>query len=101
MAISSVFLSSGCVLGQIIHELGHVVGFFHEQARADRDDYVEIVWENIQNPSFNSINFDSGASQIEPDNLGVQYDINSIMHYQPTVYIFLVVGWKISRIKRN
>ena len=33
--------------GIVVHELGHVVGFWHEHTRPDRDDNVEIRTENI------------------------------------------------------
>lgn len=35
------------VFGAVQHEMLHVLGLFHEQNRPDRDDYVYVLWENI------------------------------------------------------
>ncbi len=43
-----ITLESSCSLGSTIHEIGHAIGLWHEQSRADRDEYITINYENIE-----------------------------------------------------
>ncbi|XP_008335462.1 meprin A, alpha (PABA peptide hydrolase), tandem duplicate 1 isoform X2 [Cynoglossus semilaevis] len=74
-------LGSGCDHKAVIeHELLHAVGFYHEQSRTDRDDYVDI-WLDQVTPglehNFNKYNDDYITDQ------NTAYDYESIMHYRP------------------
>ncbi|CAG2169584.1 unnamed protein product [Oppiella nova] len=75
----AVTLGEGCLtLGIIEHELLHSVGFWHEQSRADRDDYVRINWDNVEKGmEGNFVKFSWNDIQ----SLGVEYDYGSVMHY--------------------
>ncbi|CAD6185221.1 unnamed protein product [Caenorhabditis auriculariae] len=64
--------------GIVVHELGHVVGFWHEHTRPDRDQYVDIFYKSIQTGQ--DYNFEK-SKQEEVDSLGEPYDFSSIMHY--------------------
>jgi len=78
-----------CGIGATIHEIGHAMGLWHEQSRYDRDDYVWINWDNIQEQTkfnFNQANLYSGTWD---DGLDIgYYDFNSIMHYD--AYAFAI-----------
>ncbi|KAI3419620.1 hypothetical protein GPALN_004056 [Globodera pallida] len=50
----------------VVHETLHALGLDHEQERPDRDDFVTILWHNI-NP--------------QNSNYGIPYDFSSVMHY--------------------
>ncbi|KAG2462370.1 TLL2 protein, partial [Polypterus senegalus] len=64
--------------GIVVHELGHVVGFWHEHTRPDRDNHVLIIRENIQpGQEYNFLKMEPG----EVNSLGETYDFDSIMHY--------------------
>lgn len=40
---------TGCFrMYTIVHEFLHALGFYHMQSASERDDFVEIVWANIQ-----------------------------------------------------
>ncbi|XP_071949879.1 zinc metalloproteinase nas-4-like [Antedon mediterranea] len=65
-------------VGNIIHELGHVIGFYHEQNRPDRDKYIKVFDDHIE-PKFKD-NFDKFPKS-ETRTIGYAYDYESIMHY--------------------
>jgi hypothetical protein len=69
--------SSGCSLGNAVHELGHVLGLYHEQSRQDRDSFVNINVPDIIPLQMH--NFDKYATGSGADT--GPYDFESIMHY--------------------
>jgi hypothetical protein len=62
-----------------VHELGHVLGLFHEQSRADRDDHVVIHWDNVQAGLAYAFDQYTQTGQSGEDRGG--YDFDSVMHY--------------------
>ncbi|XP_068610180.1 meprin A subunit alpha [Brachionichthys hirsutus] len=77
----NVSIGARCDTKSIVqHELLHALGFYHEQSRSDRDDYVKIWWDQIEEGMEH--NFDKYADDFITD-LNTAYDYESIMHYRP------------------
>ncbi len=69
-----------CTTSTIMHEMGHAMGLYHEQSRADRNTYVNYLEQNIDKP--NHANFD-----IIEDSVGSGlYNYASIMEYGPFTF---------------
>ncbi|XP_026121721.1 meprin A subunit beta-like [Carassius auratus] len=79
MGKQELSIGAGCdSLGTVEHEFLHALGFWHEQSRSDRDDYVTIMWDQIEEGHKHNFNL---HNETESSSLGVPYDYSSVMHY--------------------
>ena len=70
--------SAACAVGTILHEMGHIIGLYHEFQRSDRNNYVTVNYNNVIKGSWG--NFEILTDNVQ--NLGL-YDYASIMQYLP------------------
>ncbi|MGB6830045.1 MAG: M12 family metallopeptidase [Terracidiphilus sp.] len=70
--------STSCAVGTILHEMGHVIGLWHEQSRPDRNTYVTVNYGNVIKGSWS--NFEQFGDDIQ---LLTPYDYASVMQYPP------------------
>ena len=68
----------GCPVNIVVHEIGHAVGLFHEHQRVDRDEYVTVLYENMDSRGLDQ--FPAEHPVLGP------YDYASTMHYSPRNY---------------
>jgi len=74
--MQEINVADWCRTGSIIHEIGHALGLWHEQSRADRDQFIRIDFANITRE--NRHNFSRHVA--DGEDVG-EYDYASIMHY--------------------
>lgn len=67
-------ISNGCSVGNVMHEFLHAAGMYHEQSRADRDQFLKIDFANIEENKKG--NFEERESKSVCD-----FDFGSIMQY--------------------
>lgn len=66
-------------MGTAMHEVLHILGYYHEQCRSDRDEYVNIIWDNIPTNQLKN-QYQKYNLREEGYDIG-NFDFNSIMMY--------------------
>ncbi|KAK3699897.1 hypothetical protein QZH41_016562, partial [Actinostola sp. cb2023] len=78
MAAQPVSIGQGCAFtGTILHELLHVLGFFHTSSRPDRDSYVVVYTDNVATGYEHNF-WKYQTNQV--DDIGAPYELLSLMH---------------------
>jgi hypothetical protein len=74
-------LATGCWgAGTIAHEIGHAFGIIHEHQRVDRDTYVTINFDNVEEDAVDNF------VRISTSRLWSDYDFGSVMHYSKSAF---------------
>lgn len=69
--------------GTIIHELIHALGYKHMHSHYDRNNYIDIKWNNIRQNAVR--NFERVDLENFSD-FGTKYDLYSVMHYHKKAF---------------
>jgi hypothetical protein len=69
--------SGSCSVTTILHEMGHIIGLYHEMTRSDRDGYVTVNYNNVIKGSWTS----DFAINTQNQQLLSPYDYASVMQY--------------------
>lgn len=84
--LQPIFLKDQCTTQDILHEILHALGFIHEQSRADRDNFVQILWDNIEEDK--QLQFEKMPGELGelPTKRRFPFDYQSIMLYEDEAF---------------
>jgi hypothetical protein len=77
-----IYLDDRCFEKEITHELMHALGFIHEHSRPDRDQFVRVNWESIEEDKQSQ--FEAAPLSMASPQKGRPFDFQSVMIYNPT-----------------
>lgn len=79
-----IYLSFLCgnPMGVAVHETLHALGLQHEQIRPDRDNFINVIWNNVDPQRYD---FFAVSDSSKFSSYGIQYDFGSVMHYASTI----------------
>lgn len=80
-----IWIPPGCGPSEIAHEILHALGFIHEQNRFDRDEFINVLFNNIEEKY--RFNFE----KLPPEYMLVSglapFDFNSLMMYPVWMFV--------------
>ena len=73
-----ISLATGLSYGTPLHEIGHTIGLWHEHNRPDRNQFIKVMADNIQDNEEDQYDIGNNNS----GTMTGDYDYKSIMHYR-------------------
>lgn len=81
--VQLINLESGFTTGTAIHEIGHTIGFYHEQCRTDRGNFINIFLDRLVGNDLDNLRhqYDTYVQRGENGGQLGAFDFGSIMLY--------------------
>lgn len=79
-----IWISGDCSAKEIGHEIMHALGFVHEQNRTDRDNFIQVSWENIE--ANHKLNFEKFSKSLTRVTEMAPFDFESLMMYPDNMF---------------
>ncbi len=83
--LQPIKISDKCTWNEITHEIMHSLGFIHEQSRPDRNKYVEVLWQNIEDKYLSQ--FEMMPYEFMGPSKDFDFDYESIMLYGTEFFV--------------